>query len=75
MGGAQPWRHGRNEAGHSRRVARPTKAASSGRWWGDQAQLYKYNGNLLQLCAFARLNVPPAAEMSAGGKFLSACRD
>jgi hypothetical protein len=46
----------------------------SGRWWGDQTQLYKYNGNLLHLCAFARLNVSPATEISAGGQKLFACR-
>ena len=49
------------------------KTAISGRWWGDKAQLYKYNGNLLHLCAFARLNVSPAAEISACGQFWSAC--
>jgi len=36
-------------------------------------QLYKYNGNLLHLCTFASLNVSPATEISAGGKFWSAC--
>ena len=42
---------------------------------GDPAWLYKYNGNLLHLCTFARLNMSQAAEISAGGKFLSACRN
>jgi hypothetical protein len=39
---------------------------------GDQARLYKYNGNLLQLCTFSVCGLSPAARISAGGKFLSA---
>ena len=57
----------------SRRVVCTTKAAISGWWWGEQAQLYKYNGNLLHLCAFASLELSLAKEISAGEKFLSAC--
>jgi hypothetical protein len=49
------------------------KAAIRGRGWGDQTQLYKYNGNLLQLSTSARLNVLPAARISACGRFLDAC--
>ena len=37
------------------------KAAIRGRGWGDQTQLYKYNGNLLQISTSARL------ECVAGG--------
>ena len=36
-------------------------------------RLYIYNGNLLQVSTFACLELSPAAWISAGGKFLSAC--
>ena len=36
-------------------------------------QLYKYNGNLLHPSMFSLWRLSPAVEMSAGGKFLSAC--
>ncbi len=32
-----------------------TKPAIKGRGWGEQAQLYIYNGNLLQFSTYARL--------------------
>ncbi len=51
------------------------KAAITGRGWGDQAQLYIYNGNLLQFSTYTSSEVSPAARISAGGGLLSACEN
>jgi hypothetical protein len=38
--------------------------------WGDQAQLYKYNGNLLHLSAFSSLEVVAGSIDFRGQKIL-----
>lgn len=52
------------------------RCTSSGRDQGERmgrpTVLYKYNGNLLQLCTFSVCGLSLAAQISAGGKFLSA---
>ena len=48
------------------------KAAIRGRGWGDQAQLYKYNGNLLHLSAFSLLEVV-ACGMNCRGRKVFVC--
>ena len=62
----------RSLAGNSRLVMCTAKAAIRGRGGGDQAQLYKYNGNLLHLSTFSLLEVV-AGGMNFCGRKVFVC--
>jgi hypothetical protein len=64
----------RNGSGvpESRSASRPQRSGGGGE---DPAQLYKYNGNLLQLSTFASLKLLPAIGITACGNLSSACRN